>query len=84
MQENSTDHEHPKMKRVGLLGGSFNPAHGGHRDISLAALDALALDQVRWLVTPGNPLKDENSYGPYDERLRKARAAAASPPYHGQ
>src|SRR3546814_11377637 len=45
------------MKRIGLLGGSFNPAHDGHRDISRFAADALALDEVWWLVSPGNPLK---------------------------
>ena len=45
------------MKRIGLLGGSFNPAHRGHRRISLAAMEALGLDEVWWLVSPGNPLK---------------------------
>ena len=43
---------------IGLLGGSFNPAHDAHRDISLTALKRLGLDQVWWLVAPGNPLKD--------------------------
>ena len=43
---------------IGLLGGSFNPAHEAHREISLTALKRLGLDQVWWLVTPGNPLKD--------------------------
>ena len=43
--------------KVGLLGGSFNPAHAGHRHISLIALRRLGLDQVGWLVSPGNPLK---------------------------
>ena len=46
------------MKRIGLLGGSFNPAHIGHRRISLAAMEALGLDEVWWLVSPGNPLKE--------------------------
>jgi nicotinate-nucleotide adenylyltransferase len=46
------------VKRVGLLGGSFNPAHRGHRHISLAAMTALGLDEVWWLVSPGNPLKE--------------------------
>ncbi|WP_373489253.1 nicotinate-nucleotide adenylyltransferase [Blastomonas sp.] len=44
-------------RRIGLLGGSFNPAHRGHRAISLFALKALGLDEIWWLVTPGNPLK---------------------------
>ncbi len=43
--------------RTGLLGGSFNPAHGGHRRISRFAIQALGLDEVWWLVSPGNPLK---------------------------
>ena len=45
------------VQRIGLLGGSFNPAHSGHRAISLFALKALDLDEVWWLVSPGNPLK---------------------------
>ena len=44
--------------RIGLLGGSFNPPHEAHRAISLFALKRLQLDRVWWLVTPGNPLKD--------------------------
>ncbi len=65
--------------RVGLLGGSFNPAHDGHREISLAALAALKLDAVWWLVSPGNPLKDAGDYAPYGERLQKARRVADHP-----
>ena len=45
------------MIRTGLLGGSFNPAHRGHLLISLMAAKALGLDEVWWLVSPGNPLK---------------------------
>ena len=51
------------MTRIGLLGGSFNPAHVGHRRISLAALDALGLDEIWWLVSPGNPLKPVEGHG---------------------
>lgn len=69
-------HDH---SAVGLLGGSFNPAHDGHREISLAALAALGLDAVWWLVTPGNPLKDAKDYAPYESRLREARRVAAHP-----
>jgi len=58
--------------RIGLLGGSFNPPHAAHRMISLMALKRLGLDQVWWLVTPGNPLKD-NSALP-DASLRVAQA----------
>ena len=64
---------------VGLLGGSFNPAHEGHREISLKALERLGLDAVWWLATPGNPLKDAAGYAPYEERLRVARRVAAHP-----
>lgn len=64
---------------VGLLGGSFNPAHEGHREISSEALDALRLDAVWWLVSPQNPLKDADLYAPYEERLREARLVARHP-----
>jgi len=61
---------------VGLLGGSFNPAHEGHREISILALERLKLDAVWWLVTPGNPLKERQAYAPYEQRLRQARRIA--------
>ncbi|MEO0872689.1 MAG: nicotinic acid mononucleotide adenylyltransferase, partial [Pseudomonadota bacterium] len=44
-------------RRIGLLGGSFNPAHGGHLRITRFTMDALGLDAAWWLVSPGNPLK---------------------------
>ena len=69
-------HDH---SAVGLLGGSFNPAHRGHREISLKALERLNLDAVWWLVTPGNPLKDAEDYAPYEARLAGARRAADHP-----
>lgn len=65
--------------RIGLLGGSFNPAHGGHRYISQEALRRLGLDQVWWLVAPQNPLKAASSMAPYSERLASARKQADSP-----
>ncbi|HEX8413246.1 MAG TPA: nicotinate-nucleotide adenylyltransferase [Sphingomicrobium sp.] len=68
------------MKRIGLLGGSFNPAHRGHRRISLAALEALGLDEVWWLVSPGNPLKTQAGMAPYDARLESARRLARRSP----
>ena len=68
------------MKRIGLLGGSFNPAHRGHRRISLAALDALGLDEVWWLVSPGNPLKAEKGMAPFEARLQSARDMARLAP----
>lgn len=58
--------------RIGLLGGSFNPAHEGHLRISLVALKRLGLDQVWWLISPKNPLKDAP-----DLPSRKKRVAAA-------
>ena len=55
--------------RIGLLGGSFNPAHAAHREISLIALHRLKLDQVWWLVSPQNPLKTADGMAPLAERL---------------
>ena len=60
------------LKRIGLLGGSFNPAHGGHRRISLFALHALGLDEVWWLVSPGNPLKPKAGMASLAARLASA------------
>ena len=66
--------------KTGLLGGSFNPAHRGHRKISLAAIDALGLDEVWWLVSPGNPLKPVEGMAPLAARAASARAAARRAP----
>jgi nicotinate-nucleotide adenylyltransferase len=68
------------MTRIGLLGGSFNPAHRGHRHISLAALAALELDEIWWLVSPGNPLKEKAGMAPLAARLASARRAARRAP----
>ncbi len=65
--------------RVGLLGGSFNPPHQAHRAISLFALKRLQLDRVWWLVTPGNPLKDNGGLHALAERMDAARKMAADP-----
>lgn len=65
--------------RVGLFGGSFNPAHAAHRAASLLALRRLGLDRVWWLVTPGNPLKDNRALPPLEERIAVARAVARHP-----
>lgn len=67
------------LRRIGLLGGSFNPAHQGHRDISLAALAYLDLDEVWWLVSPQNPLKPVAGMADFAERLASARAMAHHP-----
>ena len=64
---------------VGLLGGSFNPAHAGHRRISELALKRLGLDAVWWLVSPQNPLKPSAGMAPFAARLAGARALARHP-----
>ncbi len=66
-------------RRVGLLGGSFNPAHDGHRHISLFALRALRLHQVWWLVSPQNPLKSHHGMAGLSARLEGARRAIPHP-----
>ena len=68
----------PNMQ-IGLLGGSFNPAHEGHRHISQVALKRLGLDRVWWLVTPGNPLNPRHDLKPLDRRIAEARRVAAHP-----
>ena len=57
--------------RIGLFGGSFNPAHEGHRLVAVQCLHRLALDKVWILVTPGNPLKDHSELAPLDDRLAR-------------
>jgi nicotinate-nucleotide adenylyltransferase len=68
----------PRM-RIGLLGGSFNPAHAAHVEISLTALKRLGLDQVWWVVTPGNPLKHPSKLPSLSERVAAARRVANHP-----
>ena len=69
-----------RRRRVGLLGGSFNPAHGGHRRISLFARAALSLDEVWWLVSPGNPLKPGQGMAPLTARVTSAARVARRAP----
>jgi nicotinate-nucleotide adenylyltransferase len=64
---------------IGLLGGSFNPAHEGHLAMSLYALKRLGLDQIWWLVSPQNPLKAAHDMAPFTARLEQARATAHHP-----
>ncbi|QYE36658.1 nicotinate-nucleotide adenylyltransferase [Polymorphobacter sp. PAMC 29334] len=64
------------MKTVGLLGGSFNPAHAGHRHISVEALRRLDLDEVWWLVSPQNPLKASTDMAPLAARVASANVVA--------
>ena len=65
---------------TGLLGGSFNPAHCGHRRISRFALQRLGLDEVWWLVSPGNPLKPVEGMAPLSARVAAARQQARRAP----
>ena len=66
-------------RRIGLLGGSFNPAHDGHRHISLEALKRLGLDEVWWVVSPQNPLKSGDGMEPLSTRVARARQLARHP-----
>jgi nicotinate-nucleotide adenylyltransferase len=66
-------------QRIGLFGGTFNPPHEGHLVIALYALKRLRLDRVWWLVTPGNPLKENDGLPSLAERMTAARALAHDP-----
>lgn len=65
---------------TGLFGGSFNPAHGGHRRVTLFALEALGLDEVWWLVSPGNVLKPVEGMAPLESRLASAHRQSRNAP----
>jgi nicotinate-nucleotide adenylyltransferase len=66
--------------RIGLLGGSFNPAHEGHLHVSEVALKRLGLDYVWWLVAPQNPLKSPRGMADFRDRLTGARKLARGHP----
>jgi nicotinate-nucleotide adenylyltransferase len=68
-----------RRARIGLLGGSFNPAHAGHAHVARRALAALGLDEVWLMVSPGNPLKPRAGMAPLAARLASARAIARGP-----
>ncbi len=68
-----------QRQRIGLFGGSFNPAHQGHNAVALYALKALKLDWVWWLVSPQNPLKDPAIIDEYGKRLAYTRRIAKHP-----
>lgn len=63
---------------VGLLGGSFDPAHEGHVHITDEALRRFGLDRIWWLVSPGNPLKPHGP-APLDQRIARARRIMRDP-----
>lgn len=80
-REGPVRHEIPHARagqRIGLLGGSFDPAHGGHAHITREALKLFGLDRVWWLVSPGNPLKSEGP-APMAQRIERARQVVAHP-----
>jgi nicotinate-nucleotide adenylyltransferase len=70
---------HTKNLNIGLLGGSFNPAHAGHRLVSTIALKRLKLDYVWWIVTPGNPLKDNRALPSQNNRMVETQKIANHP-----
>jgi nicotinate-nucleotide adenylyltransferase len=65
--------------QVGLFGGSFNPPHAGHALVAEIALRRLDLDQLWWMVTPGNPLKNTRELAPLAERIRLSEQIAGDP-----
>ena len=65
--------------KIGLFGGSFNPPHEGHLHASELALQRARLNQVWWLVTPGNPLKDHSNLAPLEQRIKSCREIAGHP-----
>ena len=68
-----------KGMQVGLFGGSFNPPHAGHALVAEIAMRRLQLDQLWWMVTPGNPLKSKRELAPLAERLALSEAIAEDP-----
>lgn len=65
-------------QRIGLLGGSFDPAHAGHAHITREALKRFGLDRVWWMVSPGNPLKARGP-APLKQRMERAREVMRHP-----
>jgi nicotinate-nucleotide adenylyltransferase len=64
---------------IGLFGGSFNPPHDGHRLVAEIALKRLGLDQLWWMVTPGNPLKSTSELLPLAKRIELSETIAPGP-----
>ena len=73
---------HSRLRlKIGLVGGSFNPAHEGHIHVALEARQKLGLDQIWWLVSPQNPLKSTCNMAPLAKRLASARQVATPYPF---
>lgn len=70
---------HAPGMRIGLFGGTFNPPHAGHLLVSRIAFARLKLDRIWWIVTPGNPLKENSGLPPLDLRMQAARRLADHP-----
>lgn len=64
---------------IGLFGGSFNPPHEGHLLVAEIALRRLGLDQLWWMVTPGNPLKNRTELAPLEERISRSEDLVHDP-----
>lgn len=73
-----TPHTNSNM-RIGLYGGSFNPPHAGHLNVAMQAIKRLKLHQIWWLVTPGNPIKENSHLPPIAQRLKQAQDFAQHP-----
>ncbi len=66
-------------QRIGLFGGSFNPAHAGHLATASAALKRLQLDAIWWLVSPQNPLKRADDTADFSKRISETKALVRHP-----
>ena len=66
-------------QRIGVMGGSFNPPHAGHRIAAEAAMKRLGLDQVWWLITPGNPLKSRDGLSSLGGRIASCAPSLVGP-----
>jgi len=66
-------------QKIGLFGGSFNPPHEGHLNLCDLALKRLELDQIWWIVTPGNPLKSLRELAPLEKRIEQCHAMISHP-----
>lgn len=65
---------------IGIMGGSFNPPHEGHLIVARTALRRAELDQLWWVVTPGNPLKSHNGLAPLEQRMEACRKLTGGDP----